>query len=131
MGGQTIRYCHLSCKLKYAEALLMTRSCLYWPKSGGLCPPCPPFSYPLFYCRSKIEWSFKMLILKITLHQVLNNESTGHFACFLRLYNVCSLCCVHVRLCMKNITEHFNPVMTVYETIYENKYCILVAGFNN
>ena len=38
-GGQTIRYCHLSCKLKYAEALLMTRSCHHWQKVGGYAPP--------------------------------------------------------------------------------------------
>ena len=41
-GGQTIRYCHLSCKLKYAEALLMTRSGGAMPpfsKCGGQLPP--------------------------------------------------------------------------------------------
>ena len=49
VGGQTIRYFHLSCELKYAEALLYTRSCHLWPKKwGAAAPPAPPFPTPLY-----------------------------------------------------------------------------------
>ena len=57
------RYFHLSCKLKYAEALLQTRSCHLWQKKvggyappsqkvggGGSRPPCLPFPTPLSMC---------------------------------------------------------------------------------
>ena len=57
-GGQTIRFFHLSCKLKYARYCCRQGVVISGKKSGGLCPPsqkvggnCPPTPLFLPLCR--------------------------------------------------------------------------------